>query len=353
MSEKKIVLEKEESKGLRRFLILTFILTFLLGIVIYLAKARNFNLERFALGQMLIPALAAMTTNLSLNKKNRKFGKRVYGFYLGFSVYYLLSVIVSELEGLDPKNISLLDNILITAFSILFLVFLNLEEKDMRRALGLNLGKIKDIILISLLFMVLLYLRNFILFYLDGDIEGFKLALSSEKLKLLALLIINIPFAFIPFFGEEYGWRYFLQPLLQKKYGMRKGILLLAVIWGLWHLPLNLFFYSAEGSQFMSLINQIFVCLGLGIFFAYAYTKTKSIWLVTILHYLNNNMILLFTQGVDPSVIEGQDLSWATVALTILVMLLVYGPFIFSKYNSKKELRADTNLERLEKGDMI
>lgn len=45
-------------------------------------------------------------------------------------------------------------------------------------------------------------------------------------------------------FGEEYGWRCYLQPILQNRFGPRRGVLLLGLLWGLWHLPLNLYYYS-------------------------------------------------------------------------------------------------------------
>lgn len=48
---------------------------------------------------------------------------------------------------------------------------------------------------------------------------------------------------------------------------------------------------------------------------------------------------------------EGQELSLIGVLLTGLVMLLVYGPFIFSSYNSKEELRAKTFIERFNEGE--
>ncbi len=48
--------------------------------------------------------------------------------------------------------------------------------------------------------------------------------------------------SFLPFFGEEYGWRYYLTPALQSRFGARRGALAVGVLWGLWHLPLNLFF---------------------------------------------------------------------------------------------------------------
>ena len=42
-------------------------------------------------------------------------------------------------------------------------------------------------------------------------------------------------------FGEEYGWRSYFQPLLQKKFGIVKGVLLFGVLWELWHLPMVIF----------------------------------------------------------------------------------------------------------------
>ena len=47
----------------------------------------------------------------------------------------------------------------------------------------------------------------------------------------------------IIFFGEEYGWRYYLQPVLQKRFGLRAGVIILGVVWGLWHIPDDLFRY--------------------------------------------------------------------------------------------------------------
>lgn len=61
-------LDKYEDKSLKSFLILTFILTFLLAILIYFAKVQNLNIGRFTIIQMLIPSFVAMTTIFSLKK---------------------------------------------------------------------------------------------------------------------------------------------------------------------------------------------------------------------------------------------------------------------------------------------
>ena len=64
--------------------------------------------------------------------------------------------------------------------------------------------------------------------------------------KIMAMALIpNFFLSFLPFFGEEYGWRCYLTPALQNRFGARRGALAVGVLWGLWHLPLNLFFYAA------------------------------------------------------------------------------------------------------------
>ncbi|MFQ9495517.1 MAG: CPBP family intramembrane glutamic endopeptidase [Dorea longicatena] len=49
------------------------------------------------------------------------------------------------------------------------------------------------------------------------------------------------------FFGEEYAWRGCLQGRLQNIFGKRMGVILLGIIWELWHMPL--WFQISEPGQ--------------------------------------------------------------------------------------------------------
>lgn len=109
----------------------------------------------------------------------------------------------------------------------------------------------------------------------------------NNLLSMLVASIIGIIFAF----GEELGWRGFLQNKLFSKMGMMPTVVLLGLIWGYWHLPANLLGYQSTASP---KLNAIFLfpifTICLSVIFAWFYIKSKSIFLVSFLHAANNTI---------------------------------------------------------------
>jgi len=91
--------------------------------------------------------------------------------------------------------------------------------------------------------------------------------------------------------GEEAGWRGFLQETLVERLGWIKGTLLVGLIWGLWHLPMNLAGYNdAKHPILQSLIIFQIHTISMSFVLALLMRKTRSIWVVALAHAANNTI---------------------------------------------------------------
>ncbi len=108
-------------------------------------------------------------------------------------------------------------------------------------------------------------------------------------------MVLLAPFVFVNHilaFGEEYGWRGYLLPLLCEKIGSRKGILLNGALWGFAHAPLVCVGVNYTGSYwgrpFTGIIMMVLFAMVVGIFLSYLTLKTKSIIPACIAHGVIN-----------------------------------------------------------------
>jgi membrane protease YdiL (CAAX protease family) len=90
-------------------------------------------------------------------------------------------------------------------------------------------------------------------------------------------------------FGEEYGWRGFLQNELVRL-GRRPGVLLVGIIWGVWHFPIILSgIHTYPPTPTGLALGLVFFVL-VGFVFGYAVMKTKSLWIAAFLHGVLNSI---------------------------------------------------------------
>lgn len=226
--------------------------------------------------------------------------------------------------------------------SILCGILMLTEKREKRGLYGLHWKKGKASVLCILLFVVLYLLRTAISLAISGQLWQLGwVATDSKTWIALGLLFVNFFLLFIAFFGEEYGWRYFLQPLLQHRFGKRIGVLLLGVVWGLWHLPVNLFYNGSPKNGLYFVLAQQITCITLGIFFAYVYMKTGNIWVTVILHFLNNNLIPILTGTFSANVLQNQGVSWAGLILALILNGVIFAGFLLSR-EFRKETRQST-----------
>jgi membrane protease YdiL (CAAX protease family) len=137
------------------------------------------------------------------------------------------------------------------------------------------------------------------------------------------LTIFNILPGIITGFGEEFGHRGFMFPLLYKIKPW-VGIIIGGLIWYVWHLPLVLIIpQTTQYSLWQNLLNLIILAIGSVCTFtylAYVYVKSRSVWVTSLAHIAMNNSASSFSYFAD---IQNQTLANIGLALTMAVVVAV------------------------------
>ena len=331
-------LDASEKKQLKIYFLISFGIPYLMGIPMFFCKIKGISIENFALFQMLAPAygvfMALSKTHFQIDVFSKKLFHLYHWAFILIGCLTLLSIFI------DTSGIIIY---VCYIFSILFMFLISDNRNNHHQVYGLTWKFDKRILKMVCLFLFIIALQIFMAMFYYNEFDFVSNLLNNRNI----IAFITLPFQFIlsviPFFGEEFGWRYFLQPILQKRYGMIKGIIILGVLWGLWHLPLNLMYYPAKGYEMQSIIKHIIICISFSIIFSYAYSYSKSIWTPVILHFLNNSISGIISNGES----TGSLITWQTI-LFLLTMTLAYSVFLFSKYCKNPAYRMPTPNERLD-----
>lgn len=314
-----------------------------MAIPLAIAYTHEKDTSVFPLAQMLYPAFGVMMARL-LTKGGPK--KIFFPYLAGTGLIMLSSIALYFTDSMVVNGLSQGLVILLSLYLLFQIRRLYKKDPEDLYISGLHLGNVKKGMVWILFFLATIFLRFILSHLLEGTMDEFLEILTRPRVILAVLLLpVNFLFTWLVFFGEEYGWRYFLQPVLQKKYGVRKGIILVGLIWGMWHLPLNLMFYNTIDQGLLSVITQWITCIGYGIFFGYVYQKTDSLWIVCFLHYVNNNLAVILT-GQGPEVLQNNVFTWSGVALHGILTLVLFGGFLFVK-ELRTRIPLPTMAERL------
>jgi CAAX protease family protein len=129
--------------------------------------------------------------------------------------------------------------------------------------------------------------------------------------------LISIPFAF----GEELGWRGYAQGRLVREFGLLKGLLLLGILWGVWHVPIYYFTaafpqHPVFGPFVMTPIDNILAVIPMG----WLYIKSRNIWVPTLTHAFAD-ILWGFSNILFPS--HHEIASWAVLQAAQLIVSIV------------------------------
>ncbi|MDR1768124.1 MAG: CPBP family intramembrane metalloprotease [Propionibacteriaceae bacterium] len=107
------------------------------------------------------------------------------------------------------------------------------------------------------------------------------LFVANTLLTMVVATLLTVPQAL----GEEAAWRGYLQPKFISRFGPVRGIALLGVVWGLFHLPICLAGYNFPASPILGgFVFMIGGTIGLGGLFGWLRLKSGSVWPAAVGH---------------------------------------------------------------------
>ena len=238
--------------------------------------------------RMLVPALTAM--GLVLYYRSSELNRQVTFFFAAY-VCALVLPMVLDLTGMKiaGKATQIGAGALLSAY-IVSLHFRRYSRKDVRSA-GLlfqahHIRFIALLVVYTLLLGISFWLNRITGLSGTGTLTSFKGLLISFPVLLLHIVL----YAWIIYFGEEYGWRYYLQERVCHLFGLRKGLVLVGLIWGIWHAPIIAMGYNYPSHPILGIFTMICFCVVMGIIFGYSYLITGGIWAPVLLHGITNTM---------------------------------------------------------------
>lgn len=145
---------------------------------------------------------------------------------------------------------------------------------------------------------------------------------SSTASTLLTAPLLSLVIA-VAAFGEELGWRGFLLPAL-RPLGTWPALLIMGVVWGLWHAPLILLGYNYGRTDAIGLVLMCVTTVLVGILFGWLRMRSASVYPSCFAHGALNASAGIFTAALLPqgfSGIASSPLGW--VGWSLLALCIV------------------------------
>jgi membrane protease YdiL (CAAX protease family) len=337
------------------FLVLTFGLTWLLDWVLWLTVGYRQNVTTGVLLQlqMLLPAFCAIVLGMFVFRDSplyhvRTHRERPRWFFYYFLVYTVMYAAVGVVMIISP-NLTMAGGVTqgLTILGLVVLIVVRaVSGREAFARVGLAGGKFVHWLLFAIGFVLFYGLQTVLNYFFrlgePVDIMQLMAQLAPAQMERVEsmtptvfLLVTGIqavllaPFtALLLGFGEEYGWRGYLQSELVRT-GRVKGILLLGVIWGLWHAPVIVMGHNYPGYPVTGVFVMIGYTVGLGFVLGYAVLKSGSVLLAAFLHALNNQVVgflsIMVYRPTDPVFSFGIGL-YGIAVLAVIVLLVLRDP---------------------------
>lgn len=298
------------------FFAITYGISLLFGIPLYF--------KEYMSPEIMVPFMTILPASGVSIAKIYKYKKNDEHIILHYVIVadFLLSLCLVTLRTfgiLDDETVNLGIGLLVLFTGIITICYACLESKELY-----PFKNEKKAITCIFIFVLIINLSKCIML----DWKGINF------INLIMTIFLTFPYLAtqsILFFGEEYGWRGFLQEKMQKKFGKRMGVILLGIVWELWHIPLWFTIYHVDG---LGILLRLIFVIGLSIFLGYVYMKTKNIWACVVIHLINNTILLDINLNNIFLNFNSSNLN-SNIVSGCLIFSILLSSFIFTKEYKK------------------
>ncbi len=145
------------------------------------------------------------------------------------------------------------------------------------------------------------------------------ISFGIEKPISIFYMLLNIPLLILGGGLEELGWRGFLQPKLEKVVHYIPSVIMVGIIWSIWHLPL----WFIKGTPQSAIPFELFALSGVILSFSFTtiYKYTKSLLLCVLSHAWFNGCIGLVVYIGSEGYLQ-LSLTWKVYLVFILELIV-------------------------------
>jgi uncharacterized protein len=266
-------------------------------------------------------------------------GRGFFYLYLALTLFFVGLAVLSALAPAQQNLVAQLRTLPLFAGLLGLILFRVFRGREAFAQANLRGGRLLDWVIYGGAIVAFLALQTGlnVLFHLgkpvDADLIAAQMGIPLSGSILLIVLFFQMVvegslLGLVIAFGEEYGWRAFLQGQLIRL-GKKRGVLLLGLIWGAWHYPVIWMGHNYPGQPVAGTLMMTVFCVLLAFVLGHAMLKTGSIWLVAFMHAIIDQTANYFAGFVyapaDPILSFGAGI-YGMLVLAVVVFFLLRDP---------------------------
>ncbi len=148
------------------------------------------------------------------------------------------------------------------------------------------------------------------------------------------MLVSGCVTTIVMYFGEEFGWRAYLTPELEKVMSTPWAIVVSGILWGLWHAPLTVsghnFGMDYPGFPYVGILLMCISCVGNSAILTFLTKRTNSVWPAALAHaFINNGAFVLYLFLSENAVLTGEYENPLTSMLLAEIPMMIAGVACF------------------------